>query len=128
MLVLLTLNMSCITPDNYGYPQRVNLKAQGGEITLSGDHGIYSIEIVNYDGEGTYSKVTDATDSLIVVNDWLTAKARLYDHKITIIADRNTGKKKNPVHNGIIGKTKSAILKNEKYIFRDFSPQISNTV
>lgn len=28
----------------------------------------------------------------------------------------------------IIGKTKSAILKNEKYIFRDFSPQISNTV
>lgn len=94
MLVLLTLNMSCIAPDNYGYPQRVNLKAQGGEITLSGDHGIYSIEIVNYDGEGTYSKVTDATDSLIVVNDWLTAKARLYDHKITIIADRNTGKKR----------------------------------
>ena len=88
---------SCEIFDNRGYPFKVNFGSQGGTQKVFGDEGIYTLEIADYNANGTSAQRDTITDSLIVTYEWLTAKAKMidFDRSITLIAEPNkTGKKR----------------------------------
>ena len=84
---------SCqFTHDNHGYPSKVSFKKEGGEIKLSGDLGMYAIDL--YDDNGREYSTHDMTnDSCYVQYHWLTIKWKYTQPGITLYAEPNTGKK-----------------------------------
>ena len=65
--------------DNRGYPSKVKFARSGGVQVVGGDDIEYSIEVEN--------------DTIEVTSHWLTAKTKLGDPTLILIAKPDTGEK-----------------------------------
>lgn len=69
-----------------GYPTSVTLNKTGDAMTIKGKKQILSLYLRDDEG-GAYSDISDdRSDSCIVTYKWLTARAKKYDTRITLIA------------------------------------------
>lgn len=80
---------ACIGGDNNGYPSRITFNKGGGIRKVYGRETCDNLEITDYNGDGVAS-TGHPGDSMIVTYKWLTVKASMYDHELTIIAEPNT--------------------------------------
>lgn len=99
------LFVSCDIYNNYGYPSKVSFDSWGGVKIISGEDGLHTLEIADYNGIIANAPGDSITDSLIVAHEWLTAKTKVFDQNygLTIIAEPNTtGKRRTLYISGMV--------------------------
>lgn len=63
----------------------------------------YHIDVVNYDGEGVSAVIGSEVDTIVVTNDWLSVRWKLFDSKLIVTAQPNaTGKKRKLYIRGMV--------------------------
>lgn len=101
--IVSSLLISCGSSDNFGYPSKITFDKKGRETLISGNNGIYHIDIVNYDGEGVSAVIGSEVDTIVVTNDWLSVRWKLFDSKLIVTAQPNaTGKKRKLYIRGMV--------------------------
>ncbi len=91
LLSVFALN-SC-EEDRWGYDNRVEFSAAGGEEDVDGDAPIYTLSIGAHDGEE--KPAVEVGGIMTVTYDWLTATAIKGKNEVHLIAQPNkTGKKR----------------------------------
>ncbi len=90
--IILAIGMFACGFDNGGFPENVKLSGKTQEKTVSGTSYISGPmqidDLHNNRNAASFESETEDPDSLIVTLDWLTAKAKRNENKVTLITNR----------------------------------------
>lgn len=99
LLAILLSLVSC-NKENMGFPSSVNFSKNGGSMIIKGEEMpyIFGLEILDYDGDGNFTNRSEESDSIMVSYQWLTAKMRVSDNKVELIAEPSNSSKKRTLY------------------------------
>lgn len=97
------LFISCEEEEDYGFPSKIEIPANGGTIEIKGSNdiapSISQLELLNYNGDGNSSEsIVEGQGCIKATTDWLTVKYLSAEYTLVITAEPNETNKKRKLY------------------------------
>lgn len=94
ILILPLLFISCEEEEDFGFPFKIEISADGEPVDIKGTNDIppfiIQIELLNYNGDGNNSGAyIEGKEYIETTTDWLTVKYYSAEYKLVAIAEPN---------------------------------------
>lgn len=102
-LVFAGLFVSCEDEEDFGFPSKIEISANGEAVDIKGTNelppSIIQLELLDYDGNGNNSGlIADDKDYIETTTDWLTVKYFSSEYKLVLNAEPNENNKKRELY------------------------------